>query len=103
MPNKAKVKYDLNALYPPDPPDRLASARELQDSKILWNASDRFALGQKSAAAWMATKALLLAIGGMSTVAYLAAMPGWLVATGAGVAGLTWLALYKLLREWSAR
>lgn len=81
MASKAQ-SFDLNALYPTD------AERPVAD---------------RAPAAWMATKVLMMAIGGMSTVAYLAAMPWWLVAAGAGIAGVTWLCLYKLLREWSER
>lgn len=94
---KALLEY-CAAIDQHQPPDRLASSRELHQAARV-DAKASLPTG-KSSAAWMATKALLIAIGGMSTVAYLASLPPWLVAAGAGVAGLTWFALYNMLLQW---
>lgn len=98
-------KFDLNELYPTEPEPRL---RTVPNPKYpTWDARCLDAPIQrkqkKQSPAWLAAKALMMAIGGMSTVAYLATMPVWMVATGAVAALLTWYALYRLLREWSAR
>lgn len=53
-------------------------------------------------AAWMAFKALFIAIGAMSTVAYVAAMPWWIAAIAVAVATAAWWLLYKMLNEWEA-
>ena len=56
----------------------------------------------RKSAAWVSLRATLIALGGVTVAAYVASLPWFLRAADAGIAGLTWFLLYKLVRGYRA-
>lgn len=53
--------------------------------------------------AWSTTQALLIALGGAGTVAFLATLQAWLIAVSGGFLCLTWAMLYHFLKNLANR
>jgi hypothetical protein len=51
----------------------------------------------KKEIAWRTTQTLLISVGGMGTIAFMASLQRWLALTGVGWITITWLVLYRLL------
>jgi hypothetical protein len=96
-----KTEYDLDALYPTEVETVASDQIQTRHSSL---ATRHFPLATRHLSrflpartpAWFATKALVFSVGGVSTVGFLAAMPGWLIACGLAVGGFVWFLLYEM-------
>jgi hypothetical protein len=87
-----KAQYDLDTLYPTAP--EVASRPRTTVGRSLGEVR------------WLATQILLIAIGGVAAISFLAAMPVWIIACGLAVAGFAWWLIYQLIvgferRQWA--
>ena len=58
---------------------------------------------RRRATAWLATQALLFAVGGVALVAAMAALPVLVIVAGSVALGAAWFALYSLISNLEAR
>lgn len=61
------------------------------------------AVSPRLGAALLALRVLLMSLGAVLSIAYLAAMPRWITIASAIVCALAWYCLYRMILEWRAR
>ncbi len=105
-----QTKYNLNELYPDDPPRRETVRLEIVPGGTVKNNIGRLAgppqgstarveSRSRLSAAWLALRMMLMVLGGVVSIAYCAALPRILQFAAVGVAVLTWFLLYTMIRE----
>jgi hypothetical protein len=96
----------LNETYPPDPPDRIASERDLSMVREMERRASRYQpyvpdRKDWKSAAWMATKVLLMGSGGIAAAAFAISISNpWLLGAFFSGVAATWFAVYEAVREW---
>lgn len=100
---------ELDELYPDDPPRRNATPvviyHEFRNSEgtqargLDIKPSRRQQSPSRMHDAWLALKMMLMVLGGVVSIAYVAALPRMLQFAAVAVAALIFLLLYKMIRQ----
>ena len=107
-----QTKYNLNELYPDDPPRRETVRLEIVPGGTVKNNIGRLAgppqgstarveSRSRLSAAWLALRMMLMVLGGVVSIAYVAALPRVLQLAAIAVAIVTYSLLYALIRQWN--